>query len=287
MNKKGKFISRILAVTVATSMGCVIPVFADTASTSKVVTQVSQSVSASHRLAGINRYATAVAISQKGWSTSDTVILASGENYADALTSGPLAKKYNAPILLTSKTSISAETIAEMDRLHAKNIIIIGREGAISLGVATQLTKAGFSSITRIGGVNRYETSTMVAAKLDKPSAVVIVSGQDFPDALSVSSIASKLGYSIILSEKSGLCDSAKKYIANNGIKKAYIIGGQAVLYPGIEKQVTDSVRLAVVNRYETNLAVLKAFVGEFNYDNVFVATGNNFADALAGGALA
>jgi len=268
-------------------MGCVIPVFADTVSTSKVVTQVSQSVSASHRLAGINRYATAVAISQKGWSTSDTVILASGEDYADALTSGPLAKKYNAPILLTSKTSISAETIAEMDRLQAKNIIIIGREGAISLGVATQLTKAGFSSITRIGGVNRYETSTMVAAKLDKPSAVVIVSGQDFPDALSVSSIASKLGYSIILSEKSGLSDNAKKYIATNGIKKAYIVGGQAALYPAIEKQVTGPVRLAGVNRYETNLAVLKAFVGEFNYDNVFVATGNNFADALAGGALA
>ena len=289
MKKKGKIISRILAVTVATNMGSVIPVFADTASTSKVATQVSQtqSVSASHRLSGIDRYATAVAISQKGWSTSDTVILASGENYADALTSGPLAKKYNAPILLTSKTSISSETMVEIGRLHVKNIIIIGSEGAVSSSVVTQLNTAGFSITTRIGGVNRYETSTMVAARLNKPSAVVIVSGQDFPDALSVSSIASKLGYSIILSEKSGLSDSAKKYIATNGIKKAYIIGGQAVLYPVIEKQVTDSVRLAGVNRYETNLEVLKAFEGEFNYDNVFVATGNNFADALAGGALA
>ena len=287
MNRKGKMISCILAVTVVTSMVSAIPVFADTASTSKVTTQISQSVSASHRLAGINRYSTAVAISQKGWSTSDTVILASGENYADALTSGPLAKKYNAPILLTSKSSINAETIAEMGRLQANNIIIIGSEGAVYKSVATQLNTAGFSSITRIGGINRYETSTMVAAKLDKPSAVVIVSGQDFPDALSVSSVASKLGYSIILSEKLGLSDSAKKYIVTNGIKKSYIIGGQAVLYPAIEKQVTDPVRLAGVNRYETNLAVLKAFEGEFNYDNIFVATGNNFADALAGGALA
>jgi len=287
MKKKGKIISRILAVTVATNMGSVIPVFADIAITSKVATQISQSVSTSHRLSGIDRYATAVAISQKGWSTSDTIILASGENYADALTSGPLAKKYNAPILLTSKTSISSETMVEIGRLHVKNIIIIGSEGAISSSVVTQLNTAGFSITTRIGGVNRYETSTLVAAKLDKPSAVVIVSGQDFPDALSVSSIASKLGYSIILSEKSGLSDSAKKYIATNGIKKAYIVGGQAVLYPAIEKQVTGSVRLAGTNRYETNLAVLKAFEGEFNYDNVFVATGNNFADALAGGALA
>ena len=287
MNKKGKIISYILAVTVVTSMGGAIPVLADTASTSKVVTQVSQSVSASHRLAGIDRYATAVAISQKGWSTSDTVILASGEDYADALTSGPLAKKYSAPILLTSKASINTETIAEISRLKAKNIIIIGSEGAVSTNVANQLTKAGFSGITRIGGVNRYETSTMVAAKLDKPSAVVIVPGQDFPDALSVSAIASKLGYSIILSEKSGLSNSAKKYIQTNGIKKAYIVGGQGVLSSAIEKQVTDPLRLAGVDRYETNLAVLKAFESTFNYDSVFIATGNNFADALAGAALA
>ena len=286
MNITGKMINCILAVTVAISMGSIKPVFASASSTSKVAT-VSQSVSKSHRLAGANRYTTAVAISQKGWATSGTVILASGEDYADALTSGPLAKKYNSPILLTSKASINADTIAEIGRLKAKHIIIIGKEGAVSLGVATQLTKAGFSDITRIGGVNRYETSTLVAAKLNKPSAVVIVPGQDFPDALSVSSIASKLGLSIILSSKSGLSDSAKKYISTNEIKKAYIVGGTAVLYPAIEKQVTGPVRLAGVNRYETNLAILKAFEGEFNYDNVFIATGNNFADALAGAALA
>lgn len=285
MNKTGKMINFILAVTVATSMGSIRPIFVSASSTSKVST-VSQSVSKSHRLAGANRYTTAVAISQKGWATSGTVILASGEDYADALTSGPLAKKYNAPILLTSKASINADTIAEIGRLKAKHIIIIGKEGAVSLGVATQLTKAGFSNITRIGGVNRYETSTLVAAKLNKPSAVVIVPGQDFPDALSVSSIASKLGLSIILSAKSGLSDSAKKYISTNEIKKAYIVGGTAVLSPAIEKQVTGPVRLAGVNRYETNLAILKAFDGEFNYDNVFIATGNNFADALAGAAL-
>lgn len=286
MKKRGKMISCILAVTVVISMGGNIPVFADTTSTGNAA-QVSQSVSASHRLAGANRYATAIAISQKGWSTSDTVILASGEDYADALTSGPLAKKYDAPILLTSKASISADTISEIGRLKAKNIIIIGREGAISIGVATQLTTAGYSAITRIGGINRYETSTMVAAKLDNPSAVVVVSGLDFPDALSVSPIASKLGLPIILSEKAGLSDSAKKYIENNKITKAYIVGGQGVLSLAIEKQVTQPIRLAGINRYETNLAVLKEFEGKLNYDNVYIATGNNFADALAGAALA
>ncbi len=285
MNKNGKIISSILALTLTLTMCCVIPALAtNILNASSVITQ---SVSASHRLAGIDRYSTAVAISQKGWLISDTVILASGEDYADALTSGPLAKKYNAPILLTSKASLSTETITEIGRLKAKNIIIIGREGAISLGVETQLTAAGFSSITRIGGDNRYETSTMVAARLDKPRAVVIVPGQGFADALSVSSIASKLGYSIILSEKSGLSDSAKKYIETNRIKKAYIIGGQAVLSSSIENQVSEPERLSGLNRYETNLEVLKAFAGEYNYDNVFIATGNKFADALSGAALA
>lgn len=40
-----------------------------------------------------------------------------------------------------------------------------------------------------------------LAVRLDRPSAVVIASGKNIPDALSVSSMASKLGYQILLSD--------------------------------------------------------------------------------------
>ena len=57
------------------------------------------------RLAGVDRYRTAVAISQEGWKSSDYAILVRGDDFADALCAGPLAGKYDAPILFTDKYS--------------------------------------------------------------------------------------------------------------------------------------------------------------------------------------
>lgn len=54
------------------------------------------------RLWGSDRYGTAVEISKKGWTASEYVIIARGSGYTDALCAGPLARKYNAPILLTA-----------------------------------------------------------------------------------------------------------------------------------------------------------------------------------------
>lgn len=95
------------------------------------------------RLSGNNRYKTAVAISQNGWKTSESVVLARGDDYADALCAGPLAKKYGAPILLTEKEKLNAGTLAELKRLGVKNVFIVGGYGAISSNVESALTAAG------------------------------------------------------------------------------------------------------------------------------------------------
>ncbi|MBR7007096.1 MAG: leucine-rich repeat protein, partial [Ruminococcus sp.] len=84
------------------------------------------------RLAGAGRYETAVEISKAGFPDgSDTVVLAYGLNYADALAGVSLAKAKNAPILLTNLKTLPAETLAEIKRLKAKNVIILGGTGAV------------------------------------------------------------------------------------------------------------------------------------------------------------
>jgi len=70
--------------------------------------EVFASTATTHRLQGEDRYKTAIAISTAGWTTSENVVLATGQNFPDALSATPLAKQLNAPILLVGKTFDSA-----------------------------------------------------------------------------------------------------------------------------------------------------------------------------------
>ena len=238
-----------------------------------------------NRISGADRYSTANALSKK-FTAADTVIIASGEKFPDALCAAPLSKQYNSPILLSSSTSLTVETLAEIARLKATKAIIIGGTGVISLQVEKQLTSAGVTS-TRIGAKDRYETSLLVAQQLNAPTDVVIASGENFPDALSISGIAAQLNMPVILIGKNGLSTDTQTYI--NGIRatNTYIVGGTDVVSKNIDAQVANPIRLAGADRYETNIKVLDQFKAVLNLDTVFLATGKDFADALSGSALA
>ncbi|MFL0194345.1 cell wall-binding repeat-containing protein [Clostridium sp. WILCCON 0269] len=232
---------------------------------------------------------TATLISQAGWTQSDTVIIVSGSDFPDALCAGPLAKKLNAPILMTGSYAscyLGSATLTEIERLNATKAIIIGGTGVISDSIKEELGNAGVSA-ERIGGADRYETSVLIAQKLDKSPSIVVTSGDNFPDALSISSIAAQQGMPIILSSKNGLFPEAESYISSNEITKTYIVGGTGALDGSIESEVPNPTRLAGKDRYETNLAVLNQFRSNLKFNKVYIATGNDFSDALVGSVLA
>ena len=96
-----------------------------------------------------------MAVAKKGWSTSDTVVLAYSMNYPDALAGVTLAAMKNAPILLTDLAATPAVTMSEIKALKAKNIILLGGSGVISAAQESALRKAGYN-VTQIyvfGGV--------------------------------------------------------------------------------------------------------------------------------------
>lgn len=244
------------------------------------------------RIGGSDRYKTSVAIAQKGWASSQYAILASGIEFPDALCAGPLAKKYGAPILLTQSDKLNLDTLNEIKRLSAKNIIIIGGTGAISQNIEDELKSEGIASIERISGADRYETSVKVAEKLGTTDRVALTSGLNFPDALSFSPIATAKGIPILLTNKDNLSDYVKKYLADKKITQSYIIGGTGAIDDSVKNLLSNPLRLGGSNRFETNIEVLKAFADDFNYNNIYLSdadglSGNEFADALSGSVLA
>ncbi|WP_052085601.1 cell wall-binding repeat-containing protein [Clostridium sp. HMP27] len=238
------------------------------------------------RLAGNNRYQTGAEIVGKGWTTSDYVVIASGEGFADALCAAPLAKKYNAPILLTGKNTLDLNTKNELKRLNVKNVFIVGGTGVVSDSVNSEI-KGMTIETTRIAGKNRFETSLEVAKNLGESSGVVVTNGFGFADALSIAPVAAQGGMPILLTDKADLSDQVKGFLSNKSYEKSYIVGGSGVVSDKIASQLKNVTRLGGSSRYGTNAAVLNQFSNEFNYDKVYVASGANYPDALCGSALA
>ncbi|MCM8710182.1 S8 family serine peptidase [Clostridium sp. SYSU_GA19001] len=238
------------------------------------------------RLWGANRYETAVSISKYGWKGASNAVLTTGADFPDALSAAPLARKYNAPILLTERQSLTPSVEAELDRLGVKNVFIIGGEGVVSKAVEDRLRLKNIT-FTRLGGVNRYETSLAIANYLGGSSEIVVATGRDFPDALSIASYAAFKNVPILLTETNSLYSGISDYIRKYGVNKAYVIGGYGVVSDFVLNSLPNGERIAGNNRYETNTAVLNKFSGEFDITTMYFATGQDFPDALAGSVLA
>lgn len=255
---------------------------------------------ASERLSGTNRYETSANISKSGWKDgSDYVVIANGAVFADALCSVPLAKKYNAPVILTESNKLSDAAKAELERLKVKHVVIVGGNAVVTDEVANTISSSlnVKPEIKRIWGKDRFETSAKVAQELGNSESVFITYGYNYADALSISSIAGIKGMPILLTDKDALSDSVNKFMSEGKTSNAYIIGLQGVIGSNVESYINKiaahpSVRLGGNDRYETNVAVLKQFDSDIKYDNIFLAagdgpTGDEFADALSGSALA
>ncbi|MCM3691629.1 cell wall-binding repeat-containing protein [Neobacillus niacini] len=239
------------------------------------------------RIAGLTRYATSAAVSQKGWEKSDVVVLARGDEYADALAGVPLAAKYDAPLLLTNYNYLNAETKEEIARLGAKKVYILGGDVAILPAVEKQIKDSGVE-VVRLSGTTRYDTAAAIAKEVapNGSDKVVVVNGENYPDALSVASYAGAEGLPILLANSSkSLPAATKKAIDSLGSKETLVIGGKEVITDGVASTLPKVTRLSGTTRFDTNIAVAKHFGTASNV--VYVATGYNFPDSLAGAALA
>lgn len=237
------------------------------------------------RLYGSDRYGTSKAISSQ-FSSSSVAIVVTGQDYPDALSATSLAKKYNAPIILTNPTSLNSDSESELKRLKTTKVYIIGGSGAISTNVEDRIKSLGIST-ERVWGDDRYTTAIEVAKKVGTNNGIFVATGSNYADALSVGPIAAKLGMPIVLVEKDSVSTSVNNLIKSDNINKSYVVGGTSVISNNVANIFPNATRISGENRYATNSSIIKTFRTSLDFSNAYVATGYNFPDALSGGALA
>jgi putative cell wall-binding protein len=261
------------------------------------------------RHSGADRFATGTAITKQMFPVGETwtvpvVYIANGLNYPDALAAGPSAAHLGGALLLVRPTEIPAVVAAELERLQPGRIVIVGGVGAVSSAVESQLgsfVDDPETQVTRLGGATRYETAFAVANDAfrgdddvpERPEAVFLASGANYPDALAAGPAAAWLGGPVILIDPSQrqLSAQVRELIVRLDPDYVYIVGGSGALPAWVDSDVAglaalEERRLSGSNRYETALLVNQAaFL--FETEEAVLANGQGFADALSGGPFA
>ncbi|WP_226643210.1 cell wall-binding repeat-containing protein [Mesobacillus subterraneus] len=248
------------------------------------------------KVSGKDRLETAIAASKKLYPNGfpqdhkdKVVILATGYDFADALSAGPLSSLYNkAPILLSRGNELTESVKQELIRLGTKKVVIVGGTAAISAEVE-QLIRNLKMEVERVSGKNRYETNKSILQKLGNVNGLFVASGANFPDALAVAPIAADNKWGILLTQKDSITLPTGLDLTN---KKIVITGGVGAVSDNVQKQLVNAypksyfTRLAGADRYETVAKVLWHFKDSLDPNQINITTGKNFPDALASAPL-
>lgn len=240
------------------------------------------------RYGGEDRYETAAEVCEAGWNTNtDNAVLVNGQNYPDALSAAPLAKKYDAPVLLTGPKVLNPYTSSELTALNVKNVFIVGGKAVVSQSIQDGLKARGIK-VTRLGGTDRYDTAVQVAKKLGKSEEVALVNGNDFRDGMTMASIAALKGMPILPIDGQYMPDSVKKYLGNTSkMDQIYVVGDSSIISNNAIKGLSNVRRIGSGNVYKRNVDVIEAFQNEINTSTVYLASARDFPDSLTASAIA
>lgn len=239
------------------------------------------------RIQGNDRVATAIATSQRGWSQAKVVFLDEYDDYSDAIAATPLAVKLDAPILLTDGDILDQRVEAELSRLKPEKVVLLGGTGQLRTGVESRLTGLKIPW-THLGGLDRYETSTLIAAQVPSDS-LIIANGDNFPDALSAASYAGIKQMPILLTSDRGVPKVISDYYQIHKPSQVIVIGGEgAVSSSALQtKGIPISERLGGTDRFQTAALTYNYAKSAYASPDVYLASGENFPDALVGSVLA
>jgi putative cell wall-binding protein len=266
-----------------------------------------------YRFSGPDRYGTAELIGDYeaqgatsfAFGAPTHAVLASGDNFPDALSANFLAGAYGSPVFLTSAGGLSQEALTGIQTLGVKSITIVGGPAAVSPTVDIALTADGIT-VTRVSGPDRDGTAAAVAAaaassiasyKGQGLTAILANDGTDpgdhYVDALSGGPMAWAGHFPILLTPGASLDAETQTALTSLNIKHVVVLGGSAAISGNVLTQVEAlgiSVEvLAGADRQQTAIAIAGAEQANLGFgDNQYnLAVGDNFPDALSGGPLA
>jgi putative cell wall-binding protein len=264
------------------------------------------------RLEGVTRFQTAATIATSAFVSASEVVIASGQEFPDALAGAALAGMLDAPVLLVPRQlqagSIPGEITDAIDELGATSATLLGGTNAVSSGVENHIVQnSSVTSTERVAGTTRFETAEEIAQRVaadagagaldadtadalgvDGGTAAFLATGLDWPDSLAGGPGAYEGRHPVLLTEPGELHDAAERGLEAIDADVVLILGGTAAVGSGVESELQsqgyETVRLGGADRWETAKIVADIFADDFGFgvDDVGLATGFEFADALA-----
>ena len=175
------------------------------------------------RIAGHDRYEVNAKVAAKTHNPNTkqktNILITSGENHSDAISSAILAQNKKAPILFVRKNEVPTSIKGYLLSLKRNNAIgsitIVGGNLSVSQQVESYL-RTFSNNVSRIAGRDRYTTNVKVAKQVN-PNAkrVIVAEGNGYNDALLMSPVATKLNASLILTKPNDVTRT-KDYSSND-----------------------------------------------------------------------
>lgn len=263
------------------------------------------------RVWGADRFETAAEVSRLQWDNTgnpeygvgygpEDIVIAKGEDPADALAGGSLAAQLGGVLLLTDTDTLPAETLAEIVRVSESRywnyddvtIHVLGGESAVSAAVFKQLQSIPHvSQVVRHAGATRYGTAVEIADAMSDTVGVgttaYVVNGFAWPDALAVAPVAAWDNAPVLMTMTDSVPDVTLDWLADNGITDVVIVGGEAVVsedvYDELDALYTVE-RVFGAIRYETAKEIALYGVNNLGMEGrlATLVSGEVFADALS-----
>jgi putative cell wall-binding protein len=244
---------------------------------------------------GNNRYETAAAASEDAFALGVPVVyVATGANFPDALAAGAAAGFQGGPVVLVDRNYLPALAITELERLDPQRIVIVGGTSVISNYVAGLVGRFHTGGgMTRVFGADRYGTAAAISNAFSPGlSTVYVAAGDNWPDALAAVPHAARAGAPILLTLPNGLPRATRDALTRLRPAQVIVLGGTAAVSAGVATALDaydtggGVLRLAGADRYATAAAISRHH-HPGGAPMAYVATGENFPDALAAGAPA
>lgn len=238
-----------------------------------------------------SRYTTNTKLTQMAFARTDSVVLATSTKFPDALAAGAVAAKLDGALLLTDPGYLPSAIAAEIKRLDASTVTIVGGTAAVDDLVAQAVAALGVE-VRRVGGADRYETAAMLSSQYFDAGTdtVFVATGTNFPDALAAVPAAGRSSAPILL-----VSDIVPTSVAQELLRlsptSVYILGGTAAISDTVANQIASitgvtPIRLGGTDRYATAVLISRNTFGPA-IDTVFMAPGTSFIDALIAGPVA
>ena len=249
------------------------------------------------RTFGADRYTTAAQISALNYSSpQDTVYIANGQNFPDALGGAALAGHKGAPLLLVPTSgALPASVATELARLAPTHIVIFGGTLERSQMPCSPASRPRPGWRRRGSPASdRYDTAAQISFQnyTSPQLKVYIANGQNFPDALGGAALAGRDGRPLLLVPASGpLPAPVLTELQRLAPTSIVIFGGTGAVSDAMVANIKAATGVTPTRTFGATRYDTAAAIASTNYTNpqplVYIANGQNFPDALAGAALA